>query len=125
MTDRISHRAAVEAGYADLKGYIEKWGNDVQKEHFEVQHYTLVDGWVNCWTTIEANGDESPTTYETYKAAIFDLDDMFDEQDYEVTLRIMEPEHRHSDDEYRIVRFINGVVTDIVPYVWLRKAEDK
>lgn len=25
--DQISHRAAVEAGYADLKGYIEKWGD--------------------------------------------------------------------------------------------------
>ena len=28
MTDRESHRAAVEAGYASLAEYIEKWGDD-------------------------------------------------------------------------------------------------
>lgn len=27
--DRISHRAAVEAGYASLAEYIEKWGEDI------------------------------------------------------------------------------------------------
>lgn len=34
MTDRISHRAAVEAGYADLKGYIEKWGDGMKNIRF-------------------------------------------------------------------------------------------
>lgn len=95
------------------------------KEHFEVQHYTLVDGWVNCWTTYDETDGEYPTTYETFNAAIFDLDDMFDEQDYEVTLRIMEPEHRHSEDEYRIVHFVENDVPRIYPYEWLRKAEDQ
>lgn len=95
------------------------------KEHFEVQHYTLVDGWVNCWTTYDENDGEYPTTYETFKEAIADLDDMFDEQDYEVTIGLLEPEHRHSDDQYRIVRFFNGLVTDIFPYQWARKAKDK
>ena len=28
MTDRDAHRAAVEAGYASLAGYIEKWGDN-------------------------------------------------------------------------------------------------
>lgn len=28
MTDRESHRAAVEAGYASLAEYIKKWGDD-------------------------------------------------------------------------------------------------
>lgn len=95
------------------------------KEHFEVQHYTLIDGWVNCWTTYDEDDGEYPTTYGTFNAAIFDLDDMFDEQDYEVTAKIMEPDHRHSESEYRIVKIVDGVVTDIYPYQWLRKAEDK
>lgn len=97
----------------------------MSKEHFEVQHYTLVDGWVNCWTTYDETDGEYPTTYETFKDAIADLDDMFDEQDYEVTLRILEPEHRHSEDQYRIVCFVDGAVAHIFSYKWLRKAEDK
>lgn len=94
------------------------------QEHFEVQHYTLVDGWVNCWTDIDENGEESPSRYDSFKIAIFYLDDLFDEQDYEVTAKIMEPEHRHSDDEYRIVKVVDGVVTDVYPYEWKRKADD-
>ena len=27
LPSRAEHRAAVEAGYASLKGYVEKWGN--------------------------------------------------------------------------------------------------
>lgn len=29
--DRESHRAAVDAGYASLAGYIEKWGDDMKE----------------------------------------------------------------------------------------------
>lgn len=95
------------------------------REHYEVQHYTLVDGWVNCWTTYDENDNETPTTYDTFDEAKDDLDDLFWEQDYEVTAGIMEPEHRHSDDQYRIVRFVSGVETNIIPYVYERKDEDQ
>lgn len=95
------------------------------QQHYEVQHYTLVDGWVNCWTTYDENDGETPTTYETFKDAVYDLDDMFDEQEYEITARIMDQEDRHSDGEYRIVKVVDGVVTDIFQYVWKRKAEDQ
>lgn len=29
---RESHRAAVEAGYASLRGYIEKWGDEMDRD---------------------------------------------------------------------------------------------
>ena len=32
MTDRESHRAAVEAGYADLAAYIDKWKMDEESK---------------------------------------------------------------------------------------------
>ena len=32
---------------------------------FEVQTYTLCDGWINCWTDWDAEGNESPSYYQT------------------------------------------------------------
>lgn len=37
---------------------------------WEVQTYTLCDGWVNCWTV-----DGKPSTFPTRKAAQQELDD--------------------------------------------------
>lgn len=31
--DRTAHRAAVEAGYASLNGYIEQWGDKMTERH--------------------------------------------------------------------------------------------
>lgn len=95
------------------------------QEHFEVQHHTLIDGWVNCWTTYDENDNETPTTYETFKNAIFDLDEMFDEIEYEIVAKIREPDTGYDDSEYRIVKVVDGVVTDVFPYEWKRKAEDQ
>lgn len=94
------------------------------QEHFEVQHYTLVDGWVNCWTTYNENDDETPTTYETLDNAIFDLDDMFTEIDYEITAGFRDADTGYSDSEYRIVRIVDGTVAEIFSYEWKRKADD-
>lgn len=32
VDDRTAHRAAVEAGYASLQGYIEKWENENDRD---------------------------------------------------------------------------------------------
>ena len=93
------------------------------QEHFEVQHYTLVDGWINCWTDIDENGEESPSRYDSAKIALFYLDDLFDEIEAEFVAGIRDT--KYSDSEYRIVKVVDGVVTDIYPYQWLRKAEDQ
>ncbi len=37
--------------------------------HYEVQHFTLCDGWVNCWRTIDGEGREVPETFATEAAA--------------------------------------------------------
>ena len=46
---------------------------------YEVQTYTLVDGWVNCWTTFEGNGEEYPTTFASIEEAQQELDDLREE----------------------------------------------
>lgn len=46
---------------------------------YEVLTYTLADGWVNCWTTYEADGSAYPTVYDTYEEAESDLLDLLEE----------------------------------------------
>lgn len=61
---------------------------------YEVQTYTLCDGWINCWTTYEADGHSYPTYYDTYAEAEADLNDVLDEW----------PEYMR--DEFRIVEVV-------------------
>ena len=37
---------------------------------FEVQHYTLCDGWINCWSEEDENGVMIPSIYRTYTEAL-------------------------------------------------------
>jgi hypothetical protein len=41
--------------------------------HFEVHMYTLCDGFINCWSDIDDNDVESPSTYPTRLAATIEL----------------------------------------------------
>jgi hypothetical protein len=64
---------------------------------FEVQHYTLCDGWVNTWLDCEDN----PIRYRTYAEARRDLDKFLDDTqaDYEDG-HLYSPE---DSEDYRIV----------------------
>ena len=42
--------------------------------HYEVQHFTLCDGWVNCWRTIDGEGREVPETFATEAVSYTHLD---------------------------------------------------
>ena len=42
MNDRTSHRAAVEAGYADLAGYVAKYGNEPEYPGASIREHRLV-----------------------------------------------------------------------------------
>jgi hypothetical protein len=59
---------------------------------YEVQTYTLCDGWINCWTTYEDDGHSYPTYYDTYAEAEAELSDVLREW----------PEYMR--DEFRIVK---------------------
>lgn len=41
--------------------------------HWEVQTYTLCDGWVNCWTVSEGNEDPKPHVFATRDEAAKEL----------------------------------------------------
>lgn len=59
---------------------------------FEVQHYTLCQGWINCWSDT-TDGVSKPTTFATYEEAEAELksylkelldEDMIDDYDEEL-----------------------------------------
>ena len=64
---------------------------------YQVEHFTLCDGWINCWT--DANGD--PITYDSLESAQSELKDYL-EDTIEAALAgdLAEP---YSAEDFRIV----------------------
>lgn len=42
---------------------------------YEVHHFTLCDGWINCWRTIDAAGNVTPEQYDTHAEADAAIDE--------------------------------------------------
>ena len=73
--------------------------------HWEVQTYTLCDGWVNCWTVSEGNEDPKPHVFATRDEAAKELrehiaDSILAAQDGDL-------EEAYHLDEFQIV-FVEG-----------------
>ena len=47
---------------------------------FEVQHYTLCDGWINTWSDYDEDGNETPSTYDSFEDALNELDSFLDDE---------------------------------------------
>lgn len=69
---------------------------------WEVQHYTMCDGWVNTWSVIE-NGKETPQQFDTELEAQSELDEFFNDINLEIEYGEREPEHGYDRDEFQIV----------------------
>jgi hypothetical protein len=65
---------------------------------FEVQTYTLCDGWVNCWTTIGAKGNESPEYYKTEKEALTAIREHVKDWNEDCE----DPEYNIDESEFRV-----------------------
>ena len=73
-------------------------------KHFEVQHYTLCDGWVNTWSIESEDGSTLPEHFDSFADALASLDDFLaDEQDAFEQGYIESPYDR---DEFRIVEVV-------------------
>ena len=49
-------------------------------KRYEVQHYTLCDGWINTWSDYDEDGNETPSTYDSFEDALNDLDSFLDDE---------------------------------------------
>lgn len=69
---------------------------------FEVQHYTLCDGWVNTWLMTDSDGNESIEVFNTYQEANDALDEFLeDTMDSFKAGDLSEPYFR---DQFRVVK---------------------
>ena len=72
---------------------------------YEVQHYTLCDGWINTWSDYDEDGNETPSTYDSFEDALNELDSFLDdEQEAFEEGNIESPYDR---EEFRIVEVQN------------------
>ena len=77
-------------------------------KRYEVQHYTLCDGWINTWSDYDEDGNETPSTYDSFEDALNDLDSFLDDEQEAFEegniespydrdeFRIAEVEHEHN-----------------------------
>jgi len=76
------------------------------KTLFEVQTFTLCDGWANCWLITDENG-EQPETFKTEAEAQAEIDDFFEEVESQIANKERDPEDGYDRDEYRIVEILS------------------
>ena len=69
---------------------------------WEVQHYTLCDGWVNTWTC-EQDGNEVPWQFETKEGAEEELSYFFEEVRLDIQEGRRQPDEGYDWDEFQIV----------------------
>lgn len=78
---------------------------------YEVQHYTLLDGWINTWSYAEGDGVMQPETFATADEAGAALEEYFQDLEDEVRTGQSGP---YSRDEFRVQR-VPGTATAAQP----------
>lgn len=68
---------------------------------YEVQHYTLCDGWINTWS-IEENGISKPQVFDSKEEAQKELDEFLREITEEIEYGERDPEHGYDAEQFRI-----------------------
>ena len=71
---------------------------------WEVQHITICDGWINCWTVEEAGSDAVPQTFATRKDAEEELAYFLREIAEEIERGERDPDIGYDPEDYRIVQ---------------------
>ncbi len=69
---------------------------------WEVQHHTLCQGWINCWSE-EVDGVSRPLTYPSEADAQFELQEFLREIAEEIAYGERDPDHGYDAEEFRVV----------------------
>jgi hypothetical protein len=78
------------------------FNDQVEPQRFEVQHYTLCQGWSNTWTVTDEEGVESPHTFTDEHDAQAELDEFLDDIALEIKRGERAADEGYSRDEFRV-----------------------
>ena len=70
---------------------------------YEVHHFTLCDGWINCWTFIDADGVVTPAQYDTQAEAEAAIEEFLADVAAEVAAGERPVDGRYDRDEFAVV----------------------
>lgn len=71
---------------------------------YEIQTYSLCDGWKNTWHVIETNGEEKLETFNTKAEAITALKEFFQDIEEEIASGEREADEGYNPEDFRIVK---------------------
>lgn len=71
---------------------------------YEVQHFTLCDGWVNTWAVLHEDGSSEPETFATEADAEAAIIEFLDEIEDEFAVGQRDMDDGYSRDAFRIVK---------------------
>ena len=70
---------------------------------YEIQTFTLCDGWVNTWTVHHGDRTSAPETFTTKEEAQAALDEFFADIQEEIDAGQREPDEGYDREEFRIM----------------------
>ena len=70
---------------------------------YEVQTYTLCQGWINCWQVIDAQGNETKQVFDTEEEAKAELEEFLADIAAEIFHGEREPDEGYDPEDFRIV----------------------
>jgi hypothetical protein len=73
---------------------------------YEIQHFTICDGWINTWSTENDEGEMIPEIFESLEEAKSALIEFFCDDALSVAEGWREPESAADPSQYRIVKHL-------------------
>lgn len=73
------------------------------KKRYEIQTFTLCDGWINTWFIIEDDNTQTPETFATETEAQDALDEFLDEIQEEIDAGQRAQDEGYSPEDFRIM----------------------
>ena len=71
---------------------------------YEVQQFTLCQGWINTWAVLHEDGYSEPETFATEADAEAAIIEFLDEIEEEIVVGQRSRDEGYSRDEFRIVK---------------------
>lgn len=71
---------------------------------YEIQQFTICDGWVNTWTVHHEDGSSTPETFPTEEEALAALAEFLAEIEEEIAAGQRDKDEGYTSDEFRIAK---------------------